>query len=78
MTAGGLPLFTPPQTPGPSAASSHNGNGFVAGVKREADPVEGSAKDKRRRIQPTLVSDSEGNASTSVTSVPPPHPSAGD
>lgn len=60
---GGMPLFTPPQTPG------HNGHSYgtpsvvgvptvPVGTKREAEPGE-EVKDKRRRIAPTLVSEGE-------------------
>ncbi|KAK4555057.1 Chromatin assembly factor 1 subunit [Recurvomyces mirabilis] len=62
----GLPLFTPPQTPG------HHVNGSVsstssmvaAGVKRTSDASDAAMEEgrgeKKRRIAPTLVSD--GNA----------------
>ena len=72
--AGGLPMYTPPQTPGQSASvttanTSQASNPIVAGLKREAEPVELAAQDKRRRIAPTLVSGEEPHVS-----VPPPPP----
>ena len=69
---GGVPLFTPPQTPGVHAGVPGvpvtNGQGpgqmasgsAVAGVKRESagEGDEGGAqgREKKRRIAPTLVS----------------------
>ncbi|KAK6430912.1 Chromatin assembly factor 1 subunit [Oleoguttula sp. CCFEE 5521] len=58
-TIGGVPLYTPPQTPGSGYSGVTSGN-VVAGVKRgsvtsEVSEEEGSSKEKRRRIAPTLV-----------------------
>lgn len=63
---GGVPLFTPPQTPGvhvsgPAGVNGTNGQTApaVAGVKRDSasDAEEGGmGKEKKRRIAPTLVS----------------------
>lgn len=64
-SAGGLPMFTPPQTPGyTSAVPSQVASAAVAGTgtKREGDAVDASGKEKRRRIQPTLVSQGDGAA----------------
>ena len=75
-SAGGLPMFTPPQTPGasmtlpanaqplggPSSASGQSVSGQSStsgGVKRENEASEDGSKEKRRRIQPTLVSDGQ-------------------
>ena len=79
----GMPMFTPPQTPGPSmpipttnqavgGSLSAGGQAFpggqssMGGVKRESEGVEESSKEKRRRIQPTLVTPSQ----PAVPSVP--------
>lgn len=70
-SAAGLPMFTPPQTPGSSMAgaalaptSHHHSTGSTghAGVKREGEGVMQPAapQEKRRRIQPTLISGGEG------------------
>lgn len=77
---GGVPLFTPPQTPGvhvavPAGVNGHNAHPTqsVAGVKREStgDHEDGGAgKEKKRRIAPTLVS---GNGAPQ----PPPPPAEG-
>ena len=72
-TAGGMPLYTPPQTPGHHASGSTGsgvglsgtvaGGSVVAGVKRESGSVDdvgteqSDRKDKRRRIAPTLISE---------------------
>ncbi|PNS16238.1 hypothetical protein CAC42_6345 [Sphaceloma murrayae] len=66
MNAGGLPIFTPPQTPGSSmagatsalsSASASTSTQSAAGTKREGEvPEHGPAQEKRRRIAPTLVS----------------------
>jgi len=82
----GLPMFTPPQTPGSvlvsagvsapasSTKMSHpQGSPAVAGTKREADQVDDvhaqEKRDKRRRIQPTLLSgESPPDTSNSGTS----------
>ena len=85
--AGGMPLYTPPQTPGHYASGSTGsgvglsatstgmkressvsdansaGGNIAAGVKRESETAdvgsaeESGAKDKRRRIAPTLISE---------------------
>lgn len=57
-SAGPLPLFTPPQTPGGPSANNSVTSGAVAGVKRESvasETSEDSNREKRRRIAPTLV-----------------------
>ncbi|CAD0115452.1 unnamed protein product [Aureobasidium uvarum] len=63
---GGMPMYTPPQTPGyisatpgmPPAATSAGVTSKVAtSVKRENEGGEDSSRDKRRRIAPTLISD---------------------
>lgn len=86
---GGVPLFTPPQTPGHHVngsissvtsvvnvapgvkreSSASESSAVVAGVKREGDQLdesavaeEGSGREKRRRIAPTLVSGVDGSA----------------
>lgn len=61
---GGVPLFTPPQTPGVpvGVVSAVNGHAApVAGVKRESESApEESGKEKRRRVAPTLVGGETG------------------
>ncbi|PSK34087.1 hypothetical protein B9Z65_8413 [Elsinoe australis] len=71
-SAGGVPMFTPPQTPGssmvgasstqvPAAPTSNAGS--VTGTKREGEAAEpGPPQEKRRRIAPTLISDGESSA----------------
>jgi len=57
-SVGGLPMFTPPQTPGAIIAvpATSVPPPATAGTKREGDAVEEApGKDKRRRIQPTLM-----------------------
>jgi chromatin assembly factor 1 subunit B len=62
---GGVPMYTPPQTPGyvsatPVMHASSNtgaGAGVGAGVKRENENGEDASRDKRRRIAPTLISE---------------------
>ena len=77
-SAGGLPMFTPPQTPGytgsASATSMPTAAAFATSSKREADVAESSGKDKRRRIQPTLVSGTENQAPPPTTVIEPPPP----
>ncbi|GAM88455.1 hypothetical protein ANO11243_064880 [Dothideomycetidae sp. 11243] len=81
LNAGGLPMFTPPQTPGSSMAGAStlsNSHGStapagIAGLKREGEEAQSSApKEKRRRIQPTLISGGEG-----ITSAAPAAPTDG-
>ena len=87
---GGVPLFTPPQTPGHYVNGSTNSvPGMVTGVKRNSnasesaysvaglkresntsESVEESGREKRRRIAPTPVTESEVSASPA----PPPQP----
>ena len=59
-----MPLFTPPQTPGQSAASTvsmPSVPALVSGVKRESNASshpsesEDQGREKRRRIAPTQV-----------------------
>jgi len=75
-TVGGVPLYTPPQTPGYIAAvpaislSNTIPTSAVASEKREGDPAEERGRDKRRRIAPTLVSDA--NAAGPGSIAPPP------
>ena len=64
-THGGMPMYTPPQTPGyvsatpvaPSAAVKRENEGGATAVKRENEGGEDPPRDKRRRIAPTLVSE---------------------
>ncbi|KAK4971195.1 Chromatin assembly factor 1 subunit [Elasticomyces elasticus] len=59
-----MPLYTPPQTPGPSytapmpAPAAKRDSDAGMGAKREGETQEEGGREKRRRIQPTLV---EGN-----------------
>jgi chromatin assembly factor 1 subunit B len=59
---GGVPMYTPPQTPGYVSAtpvmhaSTTVGAGATA-VKRENEGGEDGSRDKRRRIAPTLISE---------------------
>ena len=61
---GGMPMYTPPQTPGyvaatpvvPAAVPAAGAAGTTA-AKRENEGDEEGPKDKRRRIAPTLVSE---------------------
>lgn len=61
---GGMPMYTPPQTPGyvaatpvvPAAVPATGAAGTTA-AKRENEGGEEGPKDKRRRIAPTLVSE---------------------
>ncbi|KAK4889472.1 Chromatin assembly factor 1 subunit [Elasticomyces elasticus] len=60
-SAAGLPLFTPPQTPGVTINGS--ASNVVAGVKRPSDASEAAVeegREKKRRIAPTLVEGSNG------------------
>lgn len=68
--AGGLPMFTPPQTPSQVTIAPVSQSSSTAGtsLKRDAEPVEAGTKDKKRRIQPTLVSEGEGNTPATTTS----------
>ncbi|KAK5676500.1 Chromatin assembly factor 1 subunit [Elasticomyces elasticus] len=62
-SAAGLPLFTPPQTPGVTINGS--ASNVVAGVKRPSDASEAAVeegREKKRRIAPTLVEGSNGTA----------------
>jgi chromatin assembly factor 1 subunit B len=57
---GGMPMYTPPQTPGYVAATplaAAHPAGAVTAVKRENEGGEDGSRDKRRRIAPTLVSE---------------------
>jgi chromatin assembly factor 1 subunit B len=56
---GGMPMYTPPQTPGYVSATPvmHASTTTGAGVKRENDNAEDASRDKRRRIAPTLISE---------------------
>lgn len=80
-TIGGVPLYTPPQTPGYTAAvpvMNTTGPPIVppaVGEKREGDPIEGQGKEKRRRIAPTPVTD-PSFPSSSVQIAPPPAPAS--
>lgn len=74
----GVPLFTPPQTPGYYVNGSQaSGLPQVAGAKREsitsAASDEGN-REKRRRIAPTLISEGESAASTPAQAQPLPAP----
>lgn len=74
-TVGGVPLYTPPQTPGytavlPAAMVSNPIVPPVAGEKRDGDHAEERGREKRRRIAPTLVSD--GNITVTSSSTAPP------
>lgn len=71
-SAGGLPMFTPPQTPGNSMVGAIGPpTGLPASVaaatsapqKREADAssVTAQPQEKKRRIQPTLISGGDKN-----------------
>ena len=60
---GGMPMYTPPQTPGYTAATpvqpatsvaASAGAAAASSLKREAEG-EDQTRDKRRRIAPTLV-----------------------
>lgn len=72
-TAGGIPMYTPPQTPGYTAVSAAtpvpNSLAPPAGaLKRETEPIEEERgrPEKRRRIAPTLISES-GNTGPSTS-----------
>jgi chromatin assembly factor 1 subunit B len=56
---GGMPMYTPPQTPGYVAATpvaaAPVAPGAATAVKRENEGGEDGSRDKRRRIAPTLV-----------------------
>jgi chromatin assembly factor 1 subunit B len=59
---GGVPMYTPPQTPGYVSATPvmHASTTVGAGatvVKRENEGGEDGSRDKRRRIAPTLISE---------------------
>jgi len=56
---GGMPMYTPPQTPGYVAATPvmPAAAPVATAVKRENEAGEEGPKDKRRRIAPTLVSE---------------------
>lgn len=66
---GGMPMYTPPQTPGyvsatpvippgaPAVTSAAATSTASASIKRENEGGEDSSRDKRRRIAPTLISD---------------------
>ncbi|KAF4552993.1 WD domain-containing protein 23 [Elsinoe fawcettii] len=72
-SAGGLPMFTPPQTPGSSmvtATSVPSSMFATAGIKREGE-VAASGQEKRRRIAPTLIS---GDENAKVPPAPAPTP----
>lgn len=75
-TVGGVPLYTPPQTPGYTAAVPAMTGLYppsipVASVeKREGDSQEERGRDKRRRIAPTPVS--EPNTSAPPGAIAPP------
>jgi chromatin assembly factor 1 subunit B len=60
-SVGGMPMYTPPQTPGYTAAlPSTLSQGEIATVntlKRENEGTDSGSKDKRRRIQPTLLTE---------------------
>lgn len=66
----GLPMFTPPQTPGYSATPVSSSSNMPTsapslGSKREGDAGEGASKEKRRRIAPTPVDETEQRGATS-------------
>lgn len=77
-TVGGVPMYTPPQTPGYSAAIPamsalypHSLSSSVPSTeKRETDLPEERGRDKRRRIAPTPVLDH--NTSVPTGSIAPP------
>jgi len=78
-SASGLPMFTPPQTPGSSMVGTTSSlpaplpRAPSTGTKREGtdDAVQAPAKEKRRRIQPTLISEHETAASTAASTGSP-------
>lgn len=75
-TLGGMPMFTPPQTPGYTATlaatPSQNAPLSFTGTKREGETTEEGPKEKRRRVAPTLVSETE----PATPPAPPAVPSA--
>ncbi|KAG8631781.1 hypothetical protein KVT40_000921 [Elsinoe batatas] len=72
-SAGGLPMFTPPQTPGSSMVASTRVPSAAVGTKRESE-IAASGQEKRRRIAPTLISGDE-NAKVPPAPAPTPAPS---
>jgi len=77
-TAGGIPMYTPPQTPGYTAgvANTPVPNHSTASVVPKRDPEimeeERGRPEKRRRIAPTLVGgDSEAPGLASVSETTP-------
>ena len=71
----GLPLFTPPQTPGHHVNGSMvSTSGLVAaGVKRMSDASEAAVEEgrgeKKRRVAPTLVPDGSASAADVLPTV---------
>ncbi|KAL1304086.1 hypothetical protein AAFC00_000521 [Neodothiora populina] len=79
-TVGGVPLYTPPQTPGYTAAipvATNTQTVLPPPVsstieKREGDAAESNGREKRRRIAPTLVSDANGAVPAAPAAAPQP------